>query len=309
MLKQLQSVNAFPHKWFAFTLIELLVVIAIIATLAALLLPALARAKQKAQRASCSGSLRQWGMALQVYSSDNNDGIPCDGYAPDSHGIEYWCASSTVGAPGTPGDPHAWFNVLPPLLSDKSLLAYYNALAAGHGFTMTKATLYMPFPGGNAAPIWECPSAGMALNTVATALATADNSPNALPGGTGFFSYAMNIDLKRTGSDGSGYLPYPTMPKMTSLRQPSATVFMFDIVFDPVTEVVNDAPSYNSVNPAGRWRSFASRHNNGGVINFVDGHAAYFKTAYIQTNPSNGGNNEPMLSDVMWNAPYRGAEK
>jgi prepilin-type processing-associated H-X9-DG protein len=81
------------------------------------------------------------------------------------------------------------------------------------------------------------------------------------------------------------------------------------MVFDPVTEVVNDSPKYNSVNPAARQKSFASRHNKGGVINFFDGHAFYFKTTYIQSNPTSGppGEGEPLLGDVIWDVPYRAA--
>jgi prepilin-type N-terminal cleavage/methylation domain-containing protein len=64
-------------RWLsAFTLIELLVVISIIGVLAALLLPALAQAKAFALKANCLSNVRQIGLGIHIYTSDNNETLP-----------------------------------------------------------------------------------------------------------------------------------------------------------------------------------------------------------------------------------------
>jgi prepilin-type N-terminal cleavage/methylation domain-containing protein/prepilin-type processing-associated H-X9-DG protein len=92
---------------YAFTLLELLVVVAIIAILAALLLPALSKAKSRARAITCLNNERQWGLGFSIYADDNEDNFPYEGLD---------------GLPITPPIRTAWYNAVPPLLGVPALV-------------------------------------------------------------------------------------------------------------------------------------------------------------------------------------------
>ena len=279
-----------------FTLIELLVVIAVIAILAAMILPALAKAKDRAKTIACNSNLRQWGLALRMYMDDNGDGIPHDGM-PQTAAPPPWNHGSY--SPGDSLQPNAWFNLLPEYVAERPLSAYTtNATNKAESNSHI-----VPFP-GEQGKIYECPAAQMSVADFAILDGAPPGPPTTPHGADGFFSYAMNIDLKHPTYKYNTYYTYPEMPKGTKIKRPVQTVFMFDMVFSPTTEPVNGSPEYNSVNPAGRWVSFASRHNLGGNIVFIEGHVEYFKTSIVQA----GGQSGPMEvpgSPLIWNPPFR----
>ena len=109
------------HPWIGrsvFTLIELLVVIAIIAILAAMLLPALQKARDKAKESSCLSNLKQHGNAMLNYCDDNKEFVPLAELA-----------GGTYNGLATAGNP-AWFVKVGPYLGARSVNFYQNELPA-----------------------------------------------------------------------------------------------------------------------------------------------------------------------------------
>src|ERR1700721_2182749 len=112
LLKDPDHRRALVH---GFTSIELLVVIAIIAILAALLLPALASAKEKARRITCLNNMRQWGLAFRLYTDDNGDLVPDEGNV--AAGI------NDLGGPTATDNYHyGWYNTVALSISQQSLI-------------------------------------------------------------------------------------------------------------------------------------------------------------------------------------------
>jgi prepilin-type N-terminal cleavage/methylation domain-containing protein len=258
----------------AFTLTELVAVLAIIAVGALMLAPALARTSPSVKRWQCINNLQHWSQAMRLYAGDNSDTVPSDGMS--ASGIY------PGGAGGGHANSNAWYNLLPQFLGERTLNDYWN----DPGSPVDR----LPFPGGKG-KVWHCPSAYMS---------SADLANLAGGGAEGFFSYAFNIDLKKATATVN--MTYPQMPRTAAFRKPAATVLMTDAVFSS-DEGLSVGNNFYSVNPAGRWRVFPTRHNKeAGVLAFCDGHAAYFKRAKITAEQIGY---EPLLPDVIWNPPYR----
>ena len=275
--------NLPAKKEFGFTLIELLVVIAIIAILAAMLLPALTKARAKAQQAVCLGNLKQWGLAETIYVDENNQRLPMTKIPNSTPGFTSpedeptWLSLTSVefinNSTGSSNGRDAWFNALPPYIKSPPLWTYaIGGLEAEQRFA-------------NGKTIFHCPTAG-AQGKDPSLLANNDRV---------LFEYGMNSKgmWERNGT-------VQVLPLKTSLiLHPSSFVMFSDnrVRTDDAPPYVADPSKLGS--PQNYTSRFSQRHNKGGNITFSDGHAARFKYDYVCVN-NNGKPSDPARTDINW---------
>ncbi len=246
----------------AFTLIELLVVIAIIAILAAMLLPALSSAKQKAQTTKCISNMRQWGLAFKMYADDNHDFVPDEG--DTAQAINYG------GTPtSTDNYDFAWYNCVAPTVSQLPLVNLYGA----NGHPMTP-------PLAGTSTIYSCPAAPDPLLSLGYQI-----PPQVTKA---FFMYGENGRLCINFGTRAGGVQ---QTKLSNILKPSNTIFLAEV--DP------DATDGSGASTVGQSQSNVTaahsmgRHNAKkiGVFSMCDGSArgAHTNEFWEPTAMSNGG--------------------